>query len=279
MTVKKAIFICIISLTGCSKPSDHKAQGYVEGRYTYIASNVSGTLTKLLVDRGSQVKRGDVLFELEEQPESDSLNEAEENLKQLINAREAKAANLVYAKVTYERYQDLVKQKAIQQSQLDNAKATYVAMQADLAGADATIASARALLKRVKWTKDQKRKTAPVDAQVFDTYYRIGEYTVANQPVLSLLAPDDIRVIFYVEEAKLSRLKMGSAISLECDGCEKKIPGKIRFISPSAEYTPPVIYSNETNYKFIYRIEADFSPADAKRLHPGQPVTVNYQVA
>jgi HlyD family secretion protein len=37
-----------------------------------------------------------------------------------------------------------------------------------------------------------------------------------------------------------------------------------------------VIYSNETNPKLIYRIEAEFASQDAKRLHPGQPVSVMY---
>jgi len=279
MNLKKAVFCCVISLTGCSKPSDHQAQGYVEGRYTYIASNVSGVLKEIAVERGTQVKRGDLLFELDQQPEKDSFHEAQQNLTTAMHTRDSKAANLEFARLTYERYQKLVQQNAIEISQRDSAKAAYEAQQADLAGADTTVASTQAILKRATWTKDQKRQTAPVDAEVFDTYYRIGEFTIANQPVLSLLAPQDIRVIFYVEENDLSRLKLGASVSVQCDSCEKPIAGKIRFIAPSAEYTPPVIYSNETNYKLIYRIEADFAPADAVQLHPGQPVTVHYQVA
>ena len=55
--------------------------------------------------------------------------------------------------------------------------------------------------------------------------------------------------------------------------------GNISFISPTAEYTPPVIYSNQTNDKLIFRIEAAFKPDIAINFHPGQAVYVNYKVS
>ena len=46
------------------------------------------------------------------------------------------------------------------------------------------------------------------------------------------------------------------------------------FISPRAEYTPPVIYSRESRGKLVFMIEIVFDPAVAATLHPGQPVDV-----
>ena len=48
----------------------------------------------------------------------------------------------------------------------------------------------------------------------------------------------------------------------------------ITFISPQAEYTPPVIYSRETRTKLVFLIEARPTPDDAVKLHPGQPLEV-----
>ena len=115
-----------------------------------------------------------------------------------------------------------------------------------------------------------------MDAIVFDTYYRLGEYTEANKAIISLLAPTDIKAIFYVPESILGTLQINDAVSVNCDGCINPYTGHISFISPAAEYTPPIIYSNETNPKLIYRIEAAFSPQDAVHLHPGQPISVSY---
>jgi HlyD family secretion protein len=275
-----SLLICslLIFISGCSRPSQHQAQGYIEGRYTYMATNVSGVLKQLLVQRGSKVKKGDVLFALEQQPESDLYNAALENRQQSISARDAIAANLTYAKITYERYKILVPKGAIQQSQLDNAKSIYESTVAQLAQANANVTSVTAALEQAQWTLEQKTISAPVDALVFDIYYRLGEYTQANQAIVSLLAPSNIKAIFYVKQADLSGLRLSEKINVHCDGCEKDYVGKISFISPSAEYTPPVIYSNETNEKLIYRVEAEFAENVAYNLHPGQPVYVSYSI-
>lgn len=273
--------LCIVSatlaLTNCSLGSRHQAQGYIEGRYTYMATSVSGVLKQLLVARGSQVKKGDELLTLEEQPESDVYAAAQQNLQQAISARDAISANLEFARLTFERYKVLVPKKAIQQSALDNAKSNYEALQAQLNQANATVASNTATVAQAKWTKDQKVLTAPVDGIVFDTYYRVGEYTQANQAIISLLAPADIKAIFYVPEAQLHHLRLGDTVKVDCDNCKQALPGKISFISPTAEYTPPVIYSNQTNSKLIFRIEAEFAPNVAVQFHPGQPIYVNFQ--
>jgi HlyD family secretion protein len=274
--IQLVIILFAILATSCSHKPAYQAQGYVEGRYTYIATSVSGQLQQLLVERGARVKRGDFLFVLEDRPESDLYRAAVDNLKQSIATRNATAANLDYAKITYERYKVLVPKNAISQSQLDNAKSIYVSTQAQLAQANANIASTSATLSQTQWNKDQKMINAPIDAIVFDTYYRPGEYTTANNAILSLLAPADIKVIFYINEAVLSKIKLGDAVSVRCDTCNKSYPGKISFISPSAEYTPPVIYSNDTNEKLIYRIEAEFKPEYAYNMHPGQPLSVTY---
>lgn len=267
----------IVSTSSCSSEQEKKAQGYIEGRYTYMATNVSGILKEIPVARGTYVKRGQLLFILDPQPEKDEFLAAEQNLKESISARDAIAANLEYAKLTYERYKVLVPKNAIQQSELDNARSKMNSTIAQLAQANAAIASSEAQLAQSKWVTEQKEVKAPLDALVFDTYYRIGEYTVANQAILSLLAPADIKAIFYVSETDLGAIKLGDIVKVKCDGCKDAYQARISFISPSAEYTPPVIYSEQTNYKLIYRIEAEFNSQDAIKMHPGQPISVKYE--
>ncbi len=261
--------------SSCSQ-SPQAAQGYIEGRYTYIATPVSGVLKQLLVNRGDNVAEGQQLFLLEAQPESDSFAAAEQNLKQSVAARDATIANLAYAKITYQRYKILVPKNAIQQSLLDSAKSTYDATIAQLAQANATIAASTATLAEAQWTLNQKILYAPLKSQVFDIYFRLGEYTIANQAILSLLAPADIKVVFYVGEENLAAIHLHHVVTVRCDHCQQHYSATISFISPSAEYTPPVIYSEKTSEKLVYRIEAVFTAHDAMLLHPGQPVLVNY---
>lgn len=274
--ISSLILFCFFLFSSCVPQISNQVQGYIEGRFTYMATSVSGVLKEIFVARGSQVKKGEILFALQEEPESDAYNAAIQNLKQAIASRDAIAANLVYAKLTYERYKVLVPKNAIQQSELDRAKSTYDSTVAQLNEANANIASSTATMAQTKWSKDQKVVFAPINAIVFDTYYRLGEYTIANQAILSLLAPADIKAIFFISGPELSKIKLNDKVIVRCDHCGKAYIGRISFISPTAEYTPPVIFSTETNPKLIYRIEAEFAPKDAYHFHPGQPVSVTY---
>jgi HlyD family secretion protein len=92
-----------------------------------------------------------------------------------------------------------------------------------------------------------------------------------------MLPPQNIKVRFYVPEGVIGTLTPGRKVSLHCDGCAQEVPATITFVSNEAEYTPPVIYSNETRGKLVYMIEAHPTPADAAKLHPGQPLEVHLQ--
>jgi HlyD family secretion protein len=63
-------------------------------------------------------------------------------------------------------------------------------------------------------------------------------------------------------------------VEVHCDGCNTIIAAKISYISPQAEFTPPVIYSNESRAKLVFLVEARPEPKDAVMLRPGQPVDI-----
>jgi HlyD family secretion protein len=60
------------------------------------------------------------------------------------------------------------------------------------------------------------------------------------------------------------------------DGVPEPYVGKVTYISPQAEYTPPVIYSQESREKLVFMVEARFDSPTASKLHPGQPVDVEF---
>ena len=302
------LFVCL--LTGCQQ-KEHGYQGYIEGRYTYIAPYSAGYVLKKAVREGDRVQAGQLLFQLSPNPEAEQLREAqfklqaaEQTLQDLskgsrqtvlagltAQVREAQAS-LKFARQTLRRDQTLLQRKAIGRAQLDQSLSNYrralqrvTQLQAQLAEAklggrssalkaqQANVAAARADVKRLQWLVDKKNLYAPKEAYVFDTFFRKGEYVPAGQPVVALLPPGNIKLLFYVPEPVLSQLKIGQQIWFNCDGCQKT-QAKIAFISPQAEYTPPVIFSQETRAKLVYRVEARMPKAIAKKFNPGQPVTV-----
>jgi HlyD family secretion protein len=124
------------------------------------------------------------------------------------------------------------------------------------------------------WRLAQRAIAAPVAGLVHDTYYVVGDWVPAGSPVASVLPPGNVKIRFYVAETALGRLERGQTLTVACDGCAAPIAATIVFIADRAEFTPPVLYSKENRSKLVYLVEAKPAPADAARLHPGQPVDV-----
>jgi HlyD family secretion protein len=302
-----AIF-CV--LAACSRET--RLQGYIEGEYIYLSSNYSGILKQLLITRGDLVKQEQLLFTLDKEPEISELEAAQDQLfhaQEVLNDLEAgqrstilqgiidqqrqAAANLAFSTVTLKRDQELYKQGAIGQAVLDQAQSNYNyyfnlvhQYQANLAEARQgarehaitaqrqSVAAAQADVDRYTWEVAQKTVYAPTAGRIFDTYFKVGEFVNSQQPVASLLAPQDIKLIFYIPEPQRSQLRIGQVIYFKCDGCRQREQASIYYIAPQAEYTPPVIFSEESRQKLVYRIEAHLPLATAKRFYPGQPVDV-----
>jgi len=132
---------------------------------------------------------------------------------------------------------------------------------------------ARATLAQAEWKLSQMTGTAPADATVIDTLYRPGEVAAAGQPIVQLLPPGNIKLRFYVPETVVPQVAVGQKVIVTCDGCGAPIAGTVRFISPRAEFTPPVIYSREQRARLVFMVEARPSaPNDVLRV--GQPIDV-----
>ena len=118
---------------------------------------------------------------------------------------------------------------------------------------------------------------APAAGLVHDTYYVVGDWVPAGSPVASVLPPGNVKVRFYVPESALGGIAHGQSVSVACDGCPAPVAATIAFISDRAEFTPPVLYSRDNRGKLVYLVEAKPAPADAAKLHSGQPVDVTLQ--
>jgi len=304
--------LCIF--TSCSRSDPNRVQGYVEGEFVYIASPLGGVLGSLYVQRGAQVKNNDPLFALESVSEKALRYEAERRLAQAranledakkgkrpseiesieAQLRQARAA-LNLSEKEFERQEKLLKSGATAIQSFDRAHSTrdqdsqrVTQLEADLktaqlgsrsdqiAAAEANVRALEAALTKAEWDLSQKRQTAPQAGLVFDTLYREGEWVAAGRPVVILLPPQNIKVRAFVPQTQIGAIHTGDTVRVFVDGLRESFVGKVSFISPQAEYTPPVIYSRENRSKLVFMIEAVFDPKAAANLHPGQPVDVEF---
>ena len=304
-----------LALAGCGREPNDRWQGYVEGEFVFLASSQSGTLEQLSVRRGQAVTAAAPVFALESVNETAALQQAQQELAaaraqladilsgkrppevNVTRAQLAQAiANARKAALQLTRDEAQFRAGGIPKAQLDDSRAqadstaaqvrelTNQVTVANLPGRSqqivaqqAQVSAAQAAVGQAQWKLDQKRVAAPQDGLVYDTLYRVGEWVQAGNPVAQMLPPQNVKVRFFVPESVVGALSPGRAVVIHCDGCAADVAAKITFISNQAEYTPPVIYSNETRAKLVFLVEAHPSVADAPKLRPGQPVQVRLQ--
>ena len=145
---------------------------------------------------------------------------------------------------------------------------------ADLRSANAKVQGLEAALAQLRnpLGRESEIKAQQAAGVVADVLARPGETMPAGGPVVSLLPPENIFVRFFVPEQLLA--KVHERVKLLCDSCPADLIATVSFISPQAEYTPPVIYSETSRAKLVYRIEARPPAQQAPLLNPGQPVAV-----
>lgn len=311
----KALFVLLplYIFAGCQSSHTQTYQGYAEGEYVNISSTQSGKLDKLFVKRGDTVSKDTALYTLESDSEVIALNQASSALAvaqstlndynkgsrpqelDVIQAQLSQAlANAKNAQEQLSRNTILYQSNAVSKEQLENsttlAKSTEAKVKeltnsltvAKLAKRSDQIHAQEAHIKEIKeslnqaqWKLNEKALKSRGNALVFDTLYREGEWVPSGGIVVRLLPPKNIKIRFFVPQAIAEKLTINHMATILSRADGKKISAHITYISTEAEYTPPVIYSNQTKDKLTYMIEAYPNTADAPLLHPGQPVEVS----
>jgi len=291
-------------------------QGYAEADFVMVGPTQQGLLTAVLVARGDKVAIGAPLFAQDDADDRAARDQAGQMLaqaaRQLVNLEagakpteiQQAEGNLASAQATLARtVADLARGEAllpkgdatkqsVDQLRADqlSAQAKVDALQAALAQSRAplgregeieaqraAVAAARAVLDMAEWRLGQRRVAAPAGGRIADVLARPGETMAAGAPVVSLLPPGNIFVRFFVPESEFSLVHAGDPVTLACDGCPAGLSATISFISPQAEYTPPLIYSESSKSKLVFLIEARPPPDQAARLNPGEPMEVRPQ--
>lgn len=308
-------FLSVLILTGCKKDEPITYQGYVEGEYVNIASSQSGRLDKLFVSRGENVKADSPLFVLDSENETAQFHQNESELasaqavlNDMQKGSRTEELDVIKAKLTQAkadadnfqeqliRNQELYKANALSKEALDNTtasahrsaalvselqKSLKVAQIGDrkdrIEAQKAKIDQIQAQMAQTTWKLSEKARKSPSDAIVFDTLYREGEFVPMGGIVVRLLPPQNRKIRFFVPQNIAEKLTVNQNLTIVSRSDGKKLSAHVTYISTEAEYTPPIIYSNETKDQLIYMIEAYPLSSDAPLLHPGQPVEVSLE--
>ena len=206
------------------------ASGYVVARRkAAVASKGTGRLVLLNVEEGDQVKKGQLIAQLEDA----DVVAAREGARQGLLLAEA---DLYDAKTSYERMRILLKQGAIAQAEYDVAEARFKRVVA-------SIDVARFALKEAEVAVDNTRIIAPFDGTVLKKNADIGEIvaplagaTSSKAAVVTIADMSSLEVDADVSEANITRVAPEQQCEITLDAYpQQRYPGYVTKIVPTAD--------------------------------------------
>jgi len=177
-------------------------QGEIEST---VYARTSGYVVSWRKDIGSQVRKGELLAEID-------APEVDQELSQAIAARAQAASSLALAKSTAERWAALRRKDAVTQQDLDERDSTYRQAASNLEAADANV-------RRLRHLHDFSRVVAPFDGVITRRNVNVGDLIDAGnggagRALFAVAQVDPLRLYVYVPQAAAQRVKAGDEVTM-----------------------------------------------------------------
>jgi HlyD family secretion protein len=280
--------VAVLLLRGRSASVQYKTMRVEEGSITatvsatgkvnavvtvQVGSQVSGTVQKLLVDFNSQVKKRQIVAQIDPALFEAQVEQARAKLmNDEANVEKAKVA-LVDAKRNLGRMEALLAKNLIAQSDKDAAQTANDSAAAALKAAGAQVVQDRAALQLARTNLDYTTIRSPVDGIVISRNVDVGQTVAASlqAPVLFTIAQDltEMQIDTSVDEADIGKVSVGQAAEFTVDAYpDSPFQGTVHDI-----YNQALVVQNVVTYDAIIRVKnPDF------KLKPGMTANVTVRV-
>ncbi|GAB4221970.1 MAG: HlyD family efflux transporter periplasmic adaptor subunit [Francisella sp.] len=296
-----------------TKNNIKKIPGYVSTDIRYISSDESGRLLMLYVKQGDYIKEGQLLFKIDSSKNKTLLNSnkllysASQSLlsnmskgkrqpyieKTALDISSAKA-KLAVALKEYKRQKALLIEDSTSKKDLDQAQSQYIQaknnvkslekMQAinNLPARDDLREAVNFISKFIGNNSNylqQKIDSADVRSleggYIYQIFYHRGEEIRSYSPVMTIINPNDVYIVFYLSKNDIHKIHIGQNIKFTTSN-DKVFLAKVDYISQQAEYTPPLLYGINSDSEISFEVHAmiDYSSSTSD-IHIGEPITVD----
>lgn len=244
-TVKQCTITQVVEASGTINPVNTVSVG----------STVSGLIKAIYVDYNSQVKKGQLLaqidpanFEATVQQNQAQINSAEAEMARIQAVTEM-------SRKTYTRYKNLYAKNFIAKSELDQAESDYLSNLAQVGAAQAKINQAQATYKTALTNLGYTKIIAPVDGTIISREIDLGQPVAASfqAPELFTIAQDltKMQIEVSVSEADIGKVQEGQDVTYTLDGYPDRIfLGKVTQVRIS-----PTTVSNVVTYSVIVGVD------------------------
>jgi HlyD family secretion protein len=253
-----------------------------------VGSQVSGTISQLLADFNSKVKKNQVIARIDPSLFQGALLQAQADLENAKANEAAARANLQKAQATvvqtradYQRTVGLAKEGVMSQQQLDVAKANTDSAEAQVSAAKAQVTQAVAQVAQRKAAVEVAQTnlnhtiiTAPIDGTVVNRAVDVGQTVAASlqAPTLFTIAQDLTKMQVYAktDESDVGMIKRGQMVSFKVDAFPRDtFTGRVSQVRMN-----PTTVQNVVTYDTI----VDFDNPELK-LFPGMTAYITIPVA
>ena len=266
----------ILTITSC-KTGDEKADGYgnFEATEITISSEANGKLLQFTVAEGQQLDKGKVVglvdtiqLYLKKQQLLASKNTIGSKSKGVLSQINVLREQLKTAKINKTRIENLIKDNAGTQKQLDDINGQIAVIEQQIKSVETQNAPIVNELKsvdiQVKQLEDLINKsilTNPVSGTVLTTYAEPNEVVNFGKPLYKIADLSIMELRVYVSEPQLSNIKIGQQVTIQVDSGDamKTYPGTITWIASEAEFTPKIIQTKEERVNLVYAVKITVS--------------------
>jgi RND family efflux transporter MFP subunit len=259
------------------------SSGYVVAqRKAAIASKASGRLEWLGVAEGSRVKAGDVIARLDARDVAAQLDSAAANVKVARAGLEQAEAENRDAASSLKRTQDLIKQKFVSESALDQAKARADRAVAGVASARAALVAAEANERNARVAVDYTQIRAPFDGVILSKSANVGDMVTpfssaadSKGAVVTMADMSTLEVEADVSESSLSKISVGQPSEITLDALPgTRFRGTVSRIVPTVDRAKATVMTKVRFEAIDPRVLPEMA---AKVSFLSQPVTAEQQ--
>jgi RND family efflux transporter MFP subunit len=197
-----------------------------------VMPQVEGIITQIFVHSGERVAAGAPMVQIDPQKQQATLKSQE-------SATAAQIAQLKWAQQNFERVNGLAAAGVVSKQELDQARATLDAAEAQMHSLAAQASEQKVQLQYYK-------VVAPRAGIVGDVPVRVGDRVVTTTTLTTVDRPGSLEAYIYVPIEKASQLKLNLPVQI-VDGAGKQLAtSKVTFISPQVDNTTQTILAKAT---------------------------------
>jgi RND family efflux transporter MFP subunit len=227
----------VVSVKIISQPFFYESVGTVNAKIvSTISSKLMGSVRKIFVREGDQVKKGDRLANIDDRQVGAMLRQAQAALAEARRAETAAGANAEFAIATYTRYQNLIKDESASPQEFDEIKSKYQEAQAGLAAAKQRVKQAEAGLSSTAASANDAVIVSPYDGTIRAKMVDVGDLAAPGKPLFTLETTGNYIVDLALPEQYIHAVVLDQEVTVTVSALNNKtFTGSIKEIFPAAD--------------------------------------------